>query len=173
MRILSACSNGKSRLVITLFLLVVCALASHIIVFGVLSVFLLAGVIRLRSKKEFSRRLLLFLPFIAGIFAVPLFLTPGRIAAYGITYEGIHRGAVLALRAFLAIGYSLVLISSTPVVEIARSLDWITCNKLRLGQTLLVAVRFAELIKSGRGKPLASSLKHAIEKSQEYVDSIE
>jgi hypothetical protein len=61
---------------------------------------------------------------------------------------------------------------STPVVEIARSLDWITCDRLRLGQTLLVAVRFAELIRSGREKSLVSNLRHAIQKSQEYVDSI-
>lgn len=174
------CSDARLKLVITLVLLVICALVpfpiigtglvSHISVCSILLIFLFVGILLLPNKKEFVRRLTFFLPFILVTFGLPLFFTPGKIITHGITYEGLHKGSVLGIKVFLAIGYSLFFVLSTPPVEIAKSLDWITMNRLKLGETLLVALKFAELVKNGhKNKSWVATLRYAIEKSKEFI----
>ncbi|MBI4722159.1 MAG: hypothetical protein HY769_04055 [Candidatus Stahlbacteria bacterium] len=161
--------NSKLKLVFTLAILVLCGLTSSLQICNLLLIILAIFIILLPHKKSFIRRFVLFLPFIVVTFALPLFFTPGRIIAYSITYEGLHKGTILGAKVLLAIGYSLIFILSTPPIELAKSLDWITLHKLRLGETLLIALKFADLVKSGRKDSITSTLKYAIESIQKQM----
>ncbi len=98
-------------------------------------------------------------------FAFQLFV-PGRIIFKGITYEGLYQGSILGTKLLLAISYSLIFTLSTLPAEIGKVLDWVTLNKLGLGKTLIVALKFITLIKTSPEKSPFSILKYAIEKTK-------
>jgi energy-coupling factor transporter transmembrane protein EcfT len=139
--------DGRIKLIVTLLLMGISGIMARKILGIILFVILAFAVILVPEKKKFVQRIFLFLPFILVTFLFPLFFTPGRIIGYGITYEGIYRGSILAGRLFLVIGYSLVFTLSTSPIEIAKSLDWLTLNKLGLGKALLIALKFSEIVK--------------------------
>ena len=163
--------DSKLKLLLTLSILVVCGITYSLQICKILLIILALTIALLPHKIAFIRRLILFLPFIIATFALPLFFTPGRIIAYRITHEGLHKGTILGAKVLLSIGYSLIFILSTPPIEVAKSLDWITLHKLRLGETLLIALKFADLVKTGHKDSIASTLKYAIESIQKQVHS--
>lgn len=167
------CLDSRLKLVITLVFLISCGLAQHIVMYGILFGFLGIGFALLPKKRRLISRFTLFLPFVFATFAFQLFFTPGEIfftiSHHAITYEGLYKGLVLGSRVLLAIGYSLIFVLSTSPFEIAKSLDWLTGNKLKLGDSLLVALKFADLVKNSPKSSVISTLKYAIEKSKDFA----
>ena len=164
--------NPKAKLSITILLLLGCGLTRNPLIIIILFIPFILGFVLLSDKKIFIKRISLFLPFVLATFVFQLF-TPGRIIFQGITYEGLYQGSILGAKLLLAIGYSLVFTLSTPPAKIGEALDWITLNKLGLGRTLLVALKFVDLIKKSRKRPFASTLRYAIENSKDFADSLE
>lgn len=180
-------SDPRLKLIITLVILGVVALVRvplpldaaiesrwdmrqilHICILGLLSIFLFVGIILIPNRWRFIKRVSWFLPFIIATFVFSLLSTPGKIAPvlWGrITYEGLYKGALLGGKAFLGIGYALIFALSTPAGEIAKALDWITLNKLKIGETLLIAIKFSELLQNGRKNRtnFVTTLKYTIE----------
>jgi len=164
--------NPKVKFLVVIFLLLVCGLAKNLSVIIILFIPFLFGFILLPEKKIFIKRIILFLPFMIATFAFQLF-APGRIIFQNITYEGLYQGLILGTKLFLAIGYSLIFTLSTSSAKIGEALDWVTMNKLNLSKTLLVAMKFADLIKKSRKKHFVFALKCAIEESKSFADSLE
>lgn len=158
----------RVRLVITITLLISCGLAYNILLLGILLIPFLVGFILLADKKIFIRRFALVLWFVVSVALFQLF-TPGRIVAYGITYEGISRGLFLASKLSLAIGYSLIFTLSTPKEELAHALDWLTMNKLELGKSLLISLKFIEFIRDSPSKTPFSAIRYAVEKTKDSI----
>lgn len=154
--------NYKAKLVITIILLISCGLAYNVPSLVILLIPFLVGFVLLREKKIFIRRFILFLWFVVSAALFQLF-TPGRIVAYGITYEGISRGLLLASKLCLAIGYSLIFTLSTPKEELAHALDWLTLNKFGLGKSLLISLKFIEFIRDSPSKAPISAIKYAVD----------
>ena len=160
----------RIKLIVTLIVIVSCAVISSAPFLIVLSGLLLIRIAFLTNKKDYIVRLLLFLPFIFTAFALPVFFTPGKILVLGVTYEGLYKGMILGLKIFLGIGYSLIFVFSVPLNEIAKSLDWLTFRRLRLGEIIIVSHKFVELVKSSPYKSTISTLRYAVEKSSEFLE---
>lgn len=92
-----------------------------------------------------------------------MLFTKGRIIAPGITYEGLYNGLETAGKLLLAVGYSLILITSTPANELAESLDWLTRGKLKLGTVLRSALDFMHDVKQ------ATKAKHSLARTLKCV----
>jgi energy-coupling factor transporter transmembrane protein EcfT len=97
-------------------------------------------------------------------FLLHALFTPGKIIIYNITQEGVQKGALLGLKLFMAMGYSLAFILSTPIREVAESLDWITFKRLRLGDTLSLSLKFIDYIRENSSQPLLLRIKAALYK---------
>jgi len=156
--------DPRVKLIFTLLGLISCGFARNFITFTLLSIPIIVGFTLLMNKKDFIHRFVLFLPLIIVSSGFQILFTPGKIVTQGITYEGLHNGLLLGARVGLAIWYSLIFTVSTTPIKIANSLDWLTMGRLELGKTVLIALRFVELVKDGiiQKKSLAYTLKYAI-----------
>ncbi|MDI6840340.1 MAG: energy-coupling factor transporter transmembrane component T [bacterium] len=166
--------DPRIKLIFILLGLIGCVIAKKLAEFVILAIPILVGFTLLRNKRELILRAVVFIPLIIVTCGLQLLFTPGRIITKGMTYEGLYNGIILGIRVSLAVGYSLIFISSTSAIEIAKSLDWITKRKLKLGEIVLITLQFIKLIKDGslRYKSPVSILNYAIERTKNFTNSL-
>lgn len=165
----------RIKLILTLLFLVIVGLARDPLILILLSFPLIIGISLLPDKRNLIRQYIQFLPFIVLTFCIRAWFTPGKLIGCGMTYPGLYTGIILGTKILFAVGYSLCFINSTNSFELVKSIDWITMNRLKLGEITLVALNFVELIKEGVSskRPIGSILKYAIKESCNLVTTDE
>lgn len=118
------------RLKVILLLLAVlgCSLARSIpLLMALYGTALLLAFLSRISPVSYTKRVWIFIPFFAGLVALPaLFITPGPpLAAFGpvtITRTGAHSAAMLVLRVSTSVSFTLLFVLTTPWNEALRAL---------------------------------------------------